>query len=99
MLCKKIDLVDDISELTLPTSPRYIFNKENENDTIETSNCLKAKAEIPKGAFESNVNTSLFYDIDISSDSDKLKAAKSSIEAATLNWLDIYPVYSHEAFM
>ena len=89
VLCKKIDLVDDISELTLPTSPRYVFNKENENDTIEASNCLKAKAEIPKGAFESNVNTSLFYDVDISSNSDELKAAKSSIEAATSNWLDM----------
>ena len=96
VLCKKISIVDDISELTLSADPRYVFSKDNENKTIDASTCLRSRAEIPRGAFQSNVNTSLFYDIDISSNSDELKTAKSLVEAATLNWLNLLGVLETE---
>ena len=97
VLCKKIAVVDDISELKLPTDPRFVFSEENENTALEASTCLRSKAERPQGAFPSNVNTSLFYNIDISSDSDELKAAKEVIEAATENWLSLLGVLEVEA--
>ena len=87
LLCKKIGLDDDIAELTLPQDPRYTFTRDNEDEVLEQSTSLRSKDNIQQGRFRSNVNTSLFYNINISVDSDERKAAKKLIEAASENWL------------
>ena len=86
LLCKKIGFTDDISKLNLPPDPRYTFTRENEDEVLEQSTTLRSRDDIQQGRFRSNVNTSLFYDVNISVDSDKRKAAKALIEAASKNW-------------
>lgn len=103
ILCKKIGLVDDISKLTLPSDPRYTFTEEDESKVLNASTCLRSRADIPKGAITSNVDTSVFYGVDISTTaiaaggSAKLKAATSKVEEATENWLDLLGVLEVEA--
>ena len=104
VLCNKISLVDDISGLTLPPDPRYKFTEEDESKVLNASTCLRSKADRPKGVIPSNIDTSLFYDVDISTtavtnpiEPDELKTLKLKVEETTENWLDLLGVLELEA--
>ena len=77
----------DISELVLPVDKRFKFTEENEEKTLRESACLRAKADRARHETQHNIDISLFYDIDITVDSDERKAQIKTIQDATEAWV------------
>lgn len=77
----------DISELVLPANKRFQFTEDNEEKTLRESACLRTKINRPRSDTQHNIDTSLFYDIDITVDSDERKTQTQKIKDATEAWI------------
>ena len=77
----------DISELVLPADKRFRFAEDTEEKTLRESNCLKARIDRPRQDTQHNIDTSLFYGIDVTVNSDERKAQTKIIKDATEAWI------------
>ena len=77
----------DISELILPADKRFKFTEDTEGKTLRASNCLKETANRTQHNYQHNIDTTLFYDVDITIDSDERKAQAKTVQDATTLWL------------
>ena len=91
ILCGKLGIKDDISELAVidhvSDSAKEAFTSDFEDDTIEASACLRPKdARLqPRGG--RNINFSNFHGLSLEKPSADLKAAFLAVETETLQWL------------
>lgn len=88
VLCKYINCASmNVSHLKLKTDKKFSYTALNESDILRNSTCLKLKADREILDFQHYLDTSLFYDIDITVDSVERKAVVDRIEATILEWI------------